>query len=544
MSAVAQVFDLAAHWTPTPKNEQIRRSEATNRLRVGGTGSSKSSDALMEALEYMLRYDGIAVLFIRRQLKDLKKSSVLDWKEFVPEELYHWDGTDFVATLHHNGSKLFFGHLPNNSEKDLQQYLSAAFPVIILDECGQFSGPSWDFLSSRNRVNRECKGDQNGHMPIPVMLGCTNPIGPYWAFYKSQFVDKKPYDAPEDACRDKNGLYWVPDARETSGYRLIYDPSDWDYVHSTILDNTYLLQRDPDQLAKLERLPEPMRSKFLLGQLDTTVGQYFDCWDEARHVIDLAADPTAIIWQEWQPRWMGWDYGRAHWNAEFWFTMALVRSAGGEYKEKCVVYREYLDRGKTSKETVPNTKQLNSSGLPNPGENDMQKREQFRAKTISLRTIFFSHEKFNRSSERREKLSIAERISVRLRKAGLPILEPNDATSGSRIKKATLLYEKLENDELVVLATCRNLIESIPQLVQNPDEPEDVLKVDGKADDCYDGLTMGLYNWDTVKAMPFAVMVERKVEAARRESGNTAAAMVHMQEMAKRKGRERWGRQY
>lgn len=522
------VFDLAKHWRPTPKNELIRRSKATNRLRVGGTGSSKSSDALMEGLEYMLRYPGIAVLFIRRQLTDLKKSSILDWKEFVPEELYHWNEQDKIATLHHNGSKLFFGHLPNNSEKDLQQYLSAAFPVIILDECGQFAGSAWQFLQSRNRINRECKADSNGDMPVPVMLGCTNPVGAFWAFYKAQFVDKKPYDPPDDAVRDKSGRYWIPDSQEPSGYRLIYNPDDWDYVHSTILDNPFLLARDPDQLSKLQRLPEPLRSKFLKGELDTSVGQFFDVWDESRHVIDLAKDASQIIWQPWQSRWMGWDYGRAHWNIELWFTLALCRTAGGEYREKCVVYREYADKGKTSRETVPNTHRLNNLGLPY-GPKDATR----------LASIFFSHEKFSRSSEKREKLSIAERISKRLRLVGLPQLTPNDASPGSRIKKAALLYEKLQNDELVVLAGCTGLIESIPQLIRDEDELEDVLKIEGvnKADDFYDALTMGLHNWDWSKKKPFDIVMAEAVAAA---PNATVANMVHMKMLAERKGKTRF----
>ncbi len=528
------VFDLAKHWEPTAPNERIRRSKATNRLRVGGTGSSKSSDALMEALEYMLRYDGIAVLFLRRQLTDLKKSSILDWHEFVPRELYHWNGSDYIATLKHNGSKLFFGHLPNGSEKDLQQYLSAAFPVIVLDECGQFSGKSWEFLSSRNRINRECKPDDQGNMPVPVMLGCTNPIGPHWAFYKAQFVDKKPFETPDDAQRDRNGRYWAPDSLEPSGWRLIYNPDDWDYVHSTILDNKFLMQRDPDQIAKLERLPEPMRSKFLLGQLDTAVGQYFDVWDEARHVIDLAVDSAQIIWQPWQDRWMGWDYGRAHYNAEFWFTMALVRVGDG-YKEKCVCYREYIDRGKTSAETVPNTAKMNALGLPYAAKG---------GDVSSLRRIFFSHEKFQVSTENKSKQSIADRVSRRLRKVGLPALTPNDATKGTRVLKAQLLYEKLKADELVVLSTCRNLIEAIPQLVRDEDNLEDVLKVDGKADDCYDGFTMGLSNVFGLNAKPFRIALQEKVSQALQDSGPTVANMVYLKMMDQRKKKERFGRQY
>lgn len=452
----------------------------------------------------MLRYPGIAVLFVRRQLTDLKKSSILDWKEFVPESLYHWNDQDKIATLHHNGSKLFFGHLPNNSEKDLSQYLSAAFPVIILDECGQFSGTAWQFLQSRNRINRECKPDERGLMPIPVMLGCTNPVGPYWSFYNTQFVQKKPYEPPDDCVRDKNGRYWLPDSAEESGFRLVYNPDDWDYVHSTILDNPFLMERDPDQIEKLKKLPEPMRSKFLNGQLDSTVGQFFDVWDEDRHVVDLAADPKAIIWQPWQPRWLGWDYGRVHWNIVLWFTMALVRVAGGEYKLKCVCYREYADRGKTSKETVPNTARLNDAGLPY-GPKDATK----------LKSIFFSHEKFSKSTEKTEKLSIADRITKRLRLLGLPGLTANDAKPGSRIKKAATMYDKLQNDEVVILASCTGLREAIPQLIRNEDNLEDVLKIEGvsKADDFYDAFTMGLYNWDFPTDTPHAEKVRQELAA-------------------------------
>lgn len=488
------VFDLSKHFTPTAKNEIIRRSPATNRLRVGGTGSSKSLDALMEGFEYMLRYPGIAVLFIRRQLTDLKKSSILDWKEFVPAELYHWNDQDKIATLHHNNSKLFFGHLPNDKENDLQQYLSAAFAVIIPDECGQFSGNAWSFLHSRNRINRECKPDAKGNMPIPVMLGCTNPVGPFWAFYKAQFVDKKPYEPPDETVRDKNGRYWVPDSTTKTGFRLIYNPDDWDYVHSTILDNPHLMERDPDQYAKLQKLPEPMRSKFLLGQLDSTVGQFFDIWDEARHVVDLAKDPTRIIWQYWQPRWLGWDYGRVHWNVVLWFTMALVRGGDGQYKERCVCYREYADRGKTSRETVPNVARMNASGYPYCAAKD----------TTKLRTIYFSHEKFSKSGEKKEKLSIADRITKRLRALGLPGLTANDASPGSRVKKAATVYEKLQNEEVYILASCTGLIESIPQLIRDEDNLEDVLKIEGvnKADDFYDAFAMGLHNWDFGKPLP------------------------------------------
>jgi hypothetical protein len=249
-------------------------------------------------------------------------------------------------------------------------------------------------------------------------------------------------------------------------------------------------------------------------------------------VIDLAKDPTSIIWQPWEPRWMGWDYGRVHWNVELWFTIALVRCGDGEYRPKCVCYREYADKGKTSRETVPNTAKLNSAGLPY-GPKD----------ATAIKTIYFSHEKFSRSSEKKEKLSIAERISKRLRALGLPGLTPNDASPGSRVKKAATVYEKLQNDEVVILASCHGLIESIPQLIRDEDNLEDVLKVEGvsKADDFYDAFAMGLHNWDTSKAKPFNVTLAEAINAA---PNATVANMVHMKMLADRKGKARFGRQY
>src|SRR6202000_1511999 len=103
-------------------------------------------------------------------------------------------------------------HMQNSSAKDLAQYLSASFVVIFLDECGQFPGEVWEFMSSRNRVNPQCRPDESGAYPQPCMLGATNPIGANWGWYKAQFVDKEPYERPEGARKDKNGRYWVNEA--------------------------------------------------------------------------------------------------------------------------------------------------------------------------------------------------------------------------------------------------------------------------------------------------------------------------------------------
>src|ERR1700677_1175396 len=355
-------LDVAKLWTPTPKNRIIRQSRATNKLRVGGTGSSKSSDALMEVIQnYLLRWDGCHALFLRRNLTELKKSSILDIQEFVPRELFEWNATDHVATFPSTGGKLFFGHCANLSESDLSQYLSAAFPVIVVDECGQFSGDAWQFLQSRNRVNRECKPNERGEFPKPVMLGCTNPVGPFWGYYKDTFVKKKPWNADPEAKRAKDGSYWI---KRDGELICTYNPHDYDYIHSTIMDNVHLMARDPDLMRKLGALPKDKRDKFLYGELDAISGQFFDCWEPSVHILTQGQMATDIVWQPWQPRWLGWDWGRVHWTSAIWMTLAQVKQPGGEFKQKVVVYREYVDKGKDYRDLANTISAFTRMGLP------------------------------------------------------------------------------------------------------------------------------------------------------------------------------------
>ncbi len=493
------ILDLDALWTPTGKNRIIRNSHATNRLRVGGTGSSKSSDALMEIFtNYLMRWDGCHALWMRRKWGDLEKSTFLDFKQFLPEGIYDWNNNTHILTIKPTGSKLFFGvNEHDNESKMLEAYLSAAFPVINLDECAQFSGDTWEFLRSRNRVNRECKADADGQFPRPVMLGETNPVGPHWGFYRSQFVLKKPWNKPEGSRKDDNGLYWTKDAQ--GKYLLDYNPGEWDYVHSTLLDNPYLMERDPDLIRKLESLPEAKRQKFLYGDMDAISGQYFDCFDEGINVVNLTDDPTAIIWQPWQPRWVGWDFGRAHWTAMYWFTIALVKIAGGEYRQKTVIYREHVDRGKGYEDLCEILFRQNSAGLP--GQEG----------TTGLRTIYFSHEKFNQKFD--EAQAPSHVVSRFLSARGLPAVQRFNAGPGTRIPKATLMYDMLKTGNLAVLHTCRNLIESIPMLIRDEKNIEDVLKMDTKADDCYDACSSGLYSWYGTAAKPEEEVLRDRLKA-------------------------------
>ncbi len=512
--------NFAELWEPTEKNKIIRANPAANRLRVGGTGSSKSSDALMEIVsDYLLSYDGIAALWLRRNYGDLEKSTILDLRSFVPQALYKYNDAKHIATFY-NGSKLFFGHLQNNNESDLQQYLSAAFPVICIDECGQISGEAYAFLQSRNRINRECKPGPNGKMPRPVMLVCTNPIGPHWPWYRKQFVQHEPFTLPEGARLDKAGRAWI----ESDGkWHCIYDPDDWQYVHTTLLDNPALMERDPSLYAKLMSLPEDMREKLLFGNLDSVSGQYFDCWDQTLHVVNLRQDPTRIRWQAWQPKWLGWDWGRVHANVVYWMTRAEVRGLNGEYRSKVVVYREMVERGR---DNVWMADAVRKASVNLWDGWDEQDRRLEKGEPEKITACWFSHEKFARQMDNH---SPADEMTRLMTARGLPAMIRSTTDRGG---SASFLYNLLSRGELVVLDTCTSLIEALPGLMRNEDDPEDVKKADTLADDCYDAFRYGLYGMLGKKPTP-------EMEKVREHASGIEDPLAKFFYMAKNSGKHR-----
>jgi hypothetical protein len=383
----------------------------------------------------------------------------------------------------------------NNKDRDIEQYLGQAYPAILVDECGQFSPDAWMMLFQRNIVNPACARDAAGNLPIPAIVGCTNPLGPHYEYYRTLFVDKRPWNPPEDARQDVDGTWW---SIESGQWIKIYDPNMYAYQRSTVLDNQQLLDRDPGIIQRLESMPKAKRDKVLYGLDGVTEGQYFDCFDPTYHVINLREEPDAIIWQEYQPCWAGADWGMQHANATYLFTKALVKNAVGEdYNLKTVCFAEVVTTGgKTFDQLASIIKQ--KCVLPNGTQ-------------VKLKNIFFSHEKFNRSGAGIAGMAHtpADEYSRALRAVGLP---PVTRATQDRISSASFMYNAFKKGELAILDNCKEIILAIPSLMRNPDLMDDVLKVDAKGDDAYDGFRYGLYGQLGAKNKPAADVYRDRVK--------------------------------
>lgn len=511
-----KVIDLS--WDFLPKAEEIINHKASQKLAVGGTGSGKTSNMVMHAIiDYVLRYPKCDVLFLRRTFADLEKGLIKDFKEYVPEDLYKYNESKHIATMR-NGSKIFFGHLANGSEKDLEQYQGGSFVVILIDECGQFSLTAWNYLRSRNRVNPGCQPDPvTGRMPRPVMIGCTNPIGPYWTEYKRVFVEKKPVEDIEGMRVDKNGRFWVEENGIETSFRCIHNPDDFAYVHSTLLDNPYMLAKDPGLFDRLNSQPEEMRQIWLFGAMDGISGAYFSNFSKDRNTLNLRKYPDMLVWQPWQPKWLGMDFGRAHHCSVYWFTKAMLKRMDGSSKLVTVCYREFVTKGKNNVELADEIAKMSTSY----DENSNKVVEEIKA-------IYFSHEKFNKQMEAH---SPASEFSNLLRARGLCAVTP---ATRDRVGRASLTYNLLDRGELIILDSCPDIISALPSLTRNPKNPEDVLKIDNKADDCYDGFSYGIFGYLNTKPKPQHVKDQERIASMSHNPFGQRLAIYKQQGEAKR----------
>jgi hypothetical protein len=473
-------------------------------LSVGGIRAGKTLGWLLFGImHYCLAYNKCDILVLRRTFKELESGAIADATRagFVPKELFTYDSTRHVMTFM-NGSRVVFGHCEHNKERDLAAYLGQAYAFIIIDECGQFSPDAWMRLYTRNTVNAGCEPDKYGNLPIPAMVGCSNPIGPHYEFYRTLWVQKEPWIKTEQARRDAtNGTWWEP---EGGNWRCIYDPRDYAYQRTTVLDNPELLARDPGILARLNSLPKAKRDKELLGLDGHSEGAYFDCFSEDYNVVNLREDPEAIIWQEWQPVWISQDWGVQHANAVHFFTKALVRYADtNDYKLKTVCFGEIVTTGgKTYRELASIV--ASRCKLPN-------------GHIFKPRAHYFSHEKFARQMDAH---SPADEYSRVLKSLGLVVVTP---ATRDRIGSASLMYNMLKGGDLVILDTCKEIILAIPTLMRDQLQLDDVQKTEAKGDDVYDSFRYGLFGYLNSRSRP----TEETVKDRAKELAKTDPMAAH-----------------
>ncbi|MGC1107361.1 MAG: hypothetical protein WA876_12565, partial [Candidatus Acidiferrales bacterium] len=473
-----QKIKRALDYHAFPKQREFHNCEAKYRLFGGAAGPGKSKALLMEAIVQANEVPDANTLLMRRTFPELEGSLLLYFRRDVPRELYSSFNEAKHTVTWRNGSTTRFGY--SQSENDIYQYQSSEFLFIGIDELTHFTLRQWQFLTSRNRcpVRRA----------FPNMAGATNPGNIGHAWVKSLFIDKQP--AP--------GM----DPRE-------YDAADYAFIAARVWDNP-IYANDPSYLKSLQQLPDFYRRAFLDGDWSVFAGQYFTNFDPSRSVIRAECVNAA----KWWPRWISVDWGFEHPAAVYWHTAAphsishfapncmedqrhrLSESDAHGHGDGLSAKNAWVPRAGDAVPSSPQTRAASpvaDAAAPARTAITVTYRE-FMAQHLSPRVlaaqiiersrardgsaekidaVYLSPDAFAR---RTDEASIAEQIGDVLHSAGLPRPVPAD---NDRIGGWMLMYQMLDADEWLIADSCPELIRTLPELVRDTVNIEDIAKRDG-----------------------------------------------------------------
>lgn len=249
----------------------------------------------------------------------------------------------------------------------------------------------------------------------PRMYYTANPGGVGHLWFKRLFIDRQ----------------YGPDER----------PEDYSFIPARVWDNQILMDADPNYVRELEKLPEDLRRAYLDGDWDVFAGQYFKQFRRDIHVVKHQPLPG------WHKKYRSLDYGLDK-TACYWWDV--------DNEGKCICYRELYDSGLTLSQAAQKILEMTP-----PDE--------------KIEYTVASPDLWNR----RQETGVAG-FEI-MAQAGLNDLIPAD---DKRIPGWRVLTEYLEpfvdpntgqkTARLLIFDTCSNLIRTLPSLVHDERNPEDV----------------------------------------------------------------------
>ena len=272
-------------------------------LYGGAAGGGKSDCALAEALR-QVSIPHYRALILRKTYPQL--SELIDRShELYPAAFpgVRWNEQKHCWTFP-SGAKIFFGAMQYT--KDRTNYQGKRYDFIDFDELTQFTWDEYSYLFSRNRPS--------GPNTMCYMRAQANPGGIGHAWVKERFITPAP---PMTTIWDEVAVAFPDGHAETRKKSRIFVPS-------TVFDNQILLDNDPDYLTRLASMPEAERRALLYGDWDSFSGQVFTEWRNdpahyADHRFTHVVEPFTIP-AHWAI-WCGLDWGYSRPFSVGWYAV-------------------------------------------------------------------------------------------------------------------------------------------------------------------------------------------------------------------------------
>lgn len=224
-------------WEVSPQQAEFIESTARHLGYGGARGGGKSWAVRAKASKNCLKYKGYRALILRRTYPELESNHIQPLLALLEGIAKYNDGKKRFTFK--NGSMIQLGYC--DSDKDVRRYQGQEYDGIFIDEATQFK-EEWII-----RI-RACNRGKNS---FPKQCVYTmNPGGESHSFFKRLFIERvyKPGEHPED----------------------------YHFIKALVTDNRALLDADPDYVKELMALPPKLRKAWLEGDWDIFEGQFFE----------------------------------------------------------------------------------------------------------------------------------------------------------------------------------------------------------------------------------------------------------------------------
>ncbi|MEL4859817.1 terminase family protein [Pseudoflavonifractor phocaeensis] len=290
-------------WSPQPKQIAFMRRGEYEGLYGGAAGGGKSDALVAEALR-QVKIPHYKALILRKtfpQLSELIDKSLALYPKAFP-------GAKYNASAHAwtfpSGAKIRFGSM--QYAKDRVQYQGHAYDFIAFDELTHFTWDEYSYLFSRNRPN--------GPGTRVYMRSTANPGGIGHGWVKERFITAGP---PEKTIWEGFSVRF-PDGHTERRFRSRV------CVRASLFDNKKLLENDPNYIDNLSLMAPAERDALLYGNWDSFEGQVFTEWknDPARYVDRVNTHVIAPfkVPESWAV-WRGFDWGYSRPFSVGWYAV-------------------------------------------------------------------------------------------------------------------------------------------------------------------------------------------------------------------------------